>query len=86
MRYRVRQPLDVPMEIPQEVKEVSAEVTGPQREHVLSTFSRETDGYHHLRFIPYNKGTYNVNIKCKGRLVDGSPFKYVISLSRSNPT
>jgi hypothetical protein len=74
------------MEIPEEVKEVSAEVKGPQGEHVLSSFSRESDGYHHLRFTPYNKGTYNVNIKCRGRLVDGSPFKYVIVLSSFAPS
>ncbi|EDO45254.1 predicted protein [Nematostella vectensis] len=74
IRYRVRQEVDVPMEIPSQVTEVSAEVRGPSNEHVLSTFRKEPDGYHHLRFVPYSKGTYKVDVRCKGKSVEGSPF------------
>lgn len=75
--YRINQPLDVPMQIPSEVKDVTADVRGPNDEHVLSSFTREVDGDFHLRFTPHKKGTYTVDVRCKGKSVDGSPFRYL---------
>jgi len=71
------------MQIPSEVKEVTAEVRGPHDEHVLSSFAKESDGDFHLRFTPHKKGTYTVDVRCKGKSVEGSPFRYVISSSLS---
>lgn len=65
------------MQIPNEVKDVSADVRGPYGEHVLSSFTKEADGDYYLRFTPYKKGTYTVDVKCKGKSVEGSPFRYV---------
>ena len=74
VKYRVRHELDVPMEIPKEVEEVTATVTDPDQRSVSSTFRPEADGLHHLRFTPYKPGSYTVDIRSRGKSVEGSPF------------
>lgn len=62
------------MEIPDQVGEVTAKVTDPDQRYVSSTFRREGDGLHHLRFTPYKPGPYKVDILCRGKSVEGCPF------------
>ena len=53
--------VDVPMEIPSEVDEVSAVIYDPDGNIDKSTFKKESDGLHHLRFTPKKIGQYKVS-------------------------
>lgn len=72
--YHVGYEVDVPMEIPSEVDEVSAVIYDPDGNIDKSTFKKESDGLHHLRFTPKKIGQYKVDIRCGGRSVENSPF------------
>ena len=62
------------MEIPKKVGEVTARVIDPDQRYVSSTFHQEADGLHHLRFTPNKPGPYQVDIRCRGKSVEGCPF------------
>lgn len=59
-KYLVRRELDIALDAAEGAKNMTAYVKGPDNETVPSSFDIGEDGLYHVKFVPYQAGTYKV--------------------------
>lgn len=73
-KYLVRRELDIALDAAEGAGNMSAYVKGPDDETVPSSFDKGDDGLYHVKFVPYQAGTYKVHVESDGIPVASSPF------------
>ena len=58
--YLVRRELDIALDATEGTQNMSSHVEGPDNENVPSSFDKGDDGLYHVKFVPYQPGTYKV--------------------------
>ena len=58
--YLVRRELDIALDATEGTQNMSSYVEGPDNENVPSSFDKGDDGLYHVKFVPYQPGTYKV--------------------------
>ena len=58
--YLVRRELDIALDATEGTQNMSSYVEGPDNENVPSSFNKGDDGLYHVKFVPYQPGTYKV--------------------------
>ena len=68
-KYLVRRELDIALDAGEGTHNLSSHVEGPDGENVPSSCDRGDDGLYHVKFVPYQPGTYKVRIffHCQSR-------------------
>ena len=59
-KYLVRRELDIALDAAEGTRNMSSRVEGPDGENVPSSFDKGDDGLYHVKFVPYQAGTYKV--------------------------
>ena len=59
-KYLVRRELDIALDAAEGANNMTAYVKGPDNETVPSSFEKGEDGLYHVKFVPYQAGTYKV--------------------------
>jgi len=61
-KYLVRRELDIALDAGEGTHNLSSHVEGPDGENVPSSCDKGDDGLYHVKFVPYQPGTYKVGI------------------------
>ena len=61
--YLVRRELDIALDATEGTQNMSSYVEGPDNENVPSSFDKGDDGLYHVKFVPYQPGTYKVRVQ-----------------------
>lgn len=73
-KYLVRRELDIALDAAEGTRNMASHVEGPDNENVPSSFDKGDDGLYHVKFVPYQPGTYKVHVNSDGVPVASSPF------------